>query len=103
MKPIIIHSEARAELDQAMGYYEQQKAGLGLDLQAEVERIIGEIQQTPGIGSPYKRTDFRCSLVRRFPYMVYYMELPEVIWIAAIAHGKRRPGYWRKRRVEGGE
>lgn len=36
MKPVIIHSQARAELDQAMLYYERQKPGLGLDLQAEV-------------------------------------------------------------------
>lgn len=100
MKPIIIHSEARAELDEAIGYYEQRQAGLGLDLQGEVEQAIGHIQQTPGMGVPYKRTDYRYSLVRRFPYVIYYMELPDVIWVAAIAHGKRRPGYWRRRKVE---
>lgn len=103
MKPLIIHSEARAELDEAINYYEQQKSGLGLALQAEVEQTIGEIQQTPGLGTPYKRTDYRSSLLRRFPYVIYYLELSEAIWIAAIAHGKRRPGYWRKRQIEGGE
>lgn len=34
MKPVIIHSQARAELEEAMAFYEQQRAGLGLDLQS---------------------------------------------------------------------
>jgi toxin ParE1/3/4 len=44
VKPVIIHSHARAETDEAMAFYEQQKAGLGLDLQTAVERAIGRIQ-----------------------------------------------------------
>jgi toxin ParE1/3/4 len=44
VKPVIIHSHARAEMDEAMAFYEQQKAGLGLDLQTAVERAIGRIQ-----------------------------------------------------------
>ena len=101
MKPIIIHSEARAELDEAVGYYERRQAGLGLDLQGEVEQVFEGIQRNPGLGAPYKRTEFRYSVVRRFPYVIYYMELDAVIWVAAIAHGKRRPGYWRRRKLEG--
>ena len=52
MKPVVIHSQARAELDEAMAFYEQQKARLGLDLQGEVERAIGTIQENPGLGAP---------------------------------------------------
>jgi len=33
MKPAVIHSEARAELDQAIGFYEARKEGLGAELQ----------------------------------------------------------------------
>jgi hypothetical protein len=32
-----------------------------------------------------------------FPYTVYYVEFDESIWIVAIAHQKRRPGYWTDR------
>ncbi len=35
MKPVIIHSEATGELDNAIQYYEKQKIGLGLDLLSE--------------------------------------------------------------------
>jgi hypothetical protein len=33
-------------------------------------------------------------LVRRFPYGVIYRVREEVIWVVAIAHMRRRPGYW---------
>jgi hypothetical protein len=38
--------------------------------------------------------------LRRFPYLIYYVELDDSLWIAAVAHQKRRPGYWSHRRVE---
>lgn len=100
MKPVIIHSYARTELDNAITFYEQQKPGLGLDLQSAVERAIERIQQSPQLGAHYKATKIRYYLVRRFPYIIFYAELEEAIWVIAVAHGKRRPNYWRRRRVE---
>jgi toxin ParE1/3/4 len=35
--------------------------------------------------------------VRRFPYLVMYVVDHESIEVAAIAHAKRSPGYWRNR------
>ncbi|MBI3327427.1 MAG: type II toxin-antitoxin system RelE/ParE family toxin, partial [Nitrospinae bacterium] len=77
MKPVIIHRQARAELDEAMAFYERQRAGLGLDLQTAVERAIRRIQQHPQVGAPYKATEFRYHVLRRFPYIIFYAELEE--------------------------
>ncbi|WP_414515762.1 hypothetical protein [Nostoc sp. PCC 9305] len=52
MKFIVIHTEARKELDDAIAYYEAQKVGLGLDLLFEVEKVILKIQQNPNLGTP---------------------------------------------------
>ena len=54
MKPVIIHSDAREELDSAIAYYEEQKAGLGLDFLSEVEEAVDKIQQNPNLGGSYK-------------------------------------------------
>ncbi|HLP77009.1 MAG TPA: hypothetical protein VK327_08830 [Candidatus Paceibacterota bacterium] len=32
-----------------------------------------------------------------FPYAIVFMEKLEHIWIVAVMHLKRRPGYWRRR------
>lgn len=100
MKPIIIHSDAKAELDEAVAYYENCRAGLGQDLLSEVEQAIGRIQRNPKQHSVYKDTDFRKCVINRFPFLIFYMELEDSVWIAAVAHSKRRPDYWRNRTVE---
>lgn len=100
MKPVIIHSEAIAELDGAISYYDDQNVGLGLDFLAEVEHAINNIQQNPKLGAVYDVPGLRRYVMQRFPFLIFYAELEAVIWIVAIAHGKRRPNYWRQRRIE---
>jgi toxin ParE1/3/4 len=86
MKPIIFHPDATAELHAAVAYYEQQRPGLGRDLQREVERAIHRIQQHPQSFPQHNETGLRKYFVRRFPYTIFYLELADQIWIAAVAH-----------------
>jgi toxin ParE1/3/4 len=100
VRPVIIHGEAIEELDGAVAYYEDQKVGLGLDFLVEVEQALGKIQQNPNLGAVYKVTGLRRYVIQQFPFLIFYAELEEYIWVVAIAHGKRRPDYWRRRQVE---
>jgi toxin ParE1/3/4 len=100
MKFIVIHTEARKELDGAIAYYERQNVGLGLDLLSQIEKVIGKIQQNPNLGTPYKIEGIRRYATQRFPYLIFYTELEEVIWVIAIAHAKRKPNYWKTRNIE---
>jgi hypothetical protein len=36
--------------------------------------------------------------MRRFPLAFIYRVDAEALWIVAVAHRRRRPGYWRQRR-----
>ncbi|WP_407936397.1 hypothetical protein [Limnochorda pilosa] len=50
------------------------------------------------MGSPVSADHLtRRVLVRGFPYQVVYHLRPDEIVIVAVAHLKRRPGYWRNR------
>lgn len=100
MKFIVIHTEARKELDATIAYYEAQKVGLGLDLLSEVEKVFLKIQQNPNLGIPHKIEGIRRYAIQRFPYLIFYTELEEVIWVIAIAHGRRKPNYWKQRNIE---
>ncbi len=42
--------------------------------------------------------DIRKARVPRFPYVVYYVPLTEVIVVIAILHGRRDPRRWQTRR-----
>ncbi|MCA2811480.1 MAG: type II toxin-antitoxin system RelE/ParE family toxin [Microcystis sp. M090S1] len=100
MKPVIIHSEARRELDNAIQYYEKQKIGLGLDLLSEIEQALEKIKINPNLGTDHTIEGMHRYLIRRFPYIIFYVEFEASIWVVAIAHGKRKPDYWKKRNLE---
>jgi toxin ParE1/3/4 len=97
LKGVIIQREATAELEEGMSWYEKRKTGLGLDLESEVEKTIARVRRDPSIGMRYRNTQVRFVRVKRFPYVVYFCEFEDAIWVIAIAHGRRRPGYWKKR------
>jgi toxin ParE1/3/4 len=102
MKPVVFHRDAEAELEAAVAWYENQRDGLGRDLREIIELAAAQIRQHPTRFSKYRQTAVRKCRVKRFPYSVYYIEFEEVIWIAAVAHDKRRPDYWASRQPEDG-
>lgn len=99
MKPAVFHDQAKMELDEALAWYEQRRLGLGRAFQVAVEDAIRRICENPRIGKPYRTTQFHYVLVRRFPYVVFYSEGMDAIRVMAIAHGRRKPGYWKDREI----
>lgn len=51
-------------------------------------------------GAPYKGSKIRKCFTGRFPFAMFYKELADMIWIVAIAHGRRQPDYRRIRRPD---
>ncbi|MBI5025569.1 MAG: type II toxin-antitoxin system RelE/ParE family toxin [Nitrospirae bacterium] len=96
MKPIIFLPEAEEEMYEAARYYESQASGLGIDYLSEVERAVASIAESPETWPKFDG-ELRRRLVRRFPFgILYYIESEEIV-IVAVAHLRRRPGYWKKR------
>jgi plasmid stabilization system protein ParE len=95
---IVFHREASAELEEAEDWYEAQRPGLGDDLSAEVERALGLIEESPTVwprwpGAPPLPV-VRRFLLARFPFALAYLAEPSRVVVLAVAHTKRRPGYW---------
>jgi hypothetical protein len=40
----------------------------------------------------------RICPLHRFPYSLFYEDLPDRVWVAAVGHHRRRPSYWARRR-----
>jgi plasmid stabilization system protein ParE len=87
--------EARQELEAAMSFYDAEHAGLGRDFAIEVRRLCERIAESPFAGAEL-RGAVRRRLVRRFPYAVLYVIDDEQVMVIAVAHQRRRPGYWVK-------
>jgi len=99
VKPLVFHRQAEEEYLAAVEYYERQRRGLGLDFQEEVERGTAAIRRDPERYPAYE-DPIRQFVLRRFPYSILYAELADRIWLVAVAHHKRRPGYWKRRKPE---
>lgn len=96
MKPVKFHPQAECELAESIGFYNGRISGLGDDLFVVVKLACRQIQSDP-FRRPLRRDGTRRVKLPRFPYAVVYRDQPERIEIVAVAHGARRPGYWRDR------
>jgi toxin ParE1/3/4 len=99
-RPLRISEEAQVEATEAWRWYEASRAGLGADFLAMLDEALRRIESNPGSGSrlPGRGDDGVLRVImRRFPYDVVYLELPDRIQVLAIAHERRRPEYWRQR------
>jgi len=96
MTQIRILREADEELRAAVQHYEAQRLGLGRALIHEVRRAYRRILERPLV-SRLERGDVRVRTIGRFPYRIYYRVRDEEIVIIAIAHRRRKQGFWRGR------
>lgn len=91
-----IHPEAEAEFEAATNFYDGREEGLGNEFSIEVFAAIDLIIEFPDAWSKftYRTRRFLCD---RFPYSIIYGHTDEEITIYAVAHQKRKPGYWKDR------
>ena len=92
----LLHPEADEEFAAAVRYYSGISPELGMRFYWEMERLLCE-----GCAHPEWYWEFdppaRRHLSSDFPYAIVFLEKPEHIWIVAVMHMKRQPGYWRER------
>ena len=95
---LVVVPQALAELDEAAARYARSaNVELGLAFVAEFERVVRLIVVNPRIGAVFRST-WRRYLLRRFPYSVIYQISTEELRVVAVAHHRRRPGYWAGRK-----
>ena len=95
MKPVQFSDPAAAELAAAVRWYEQRRVGLGADFFDAVASTIELIRSHPEIGAERRgRSASRQFNVKRFPYKLVYRVRENDLYVVAVAHSSRRPGYW---------
>ena len=63
---------ARAELQQAYTWYEEQREGLGEDFLLCIEASLDVIRDNPH-QFPVMHDEIRRAVIRRFPYAIFYL------------------------------
>ncbi len=87
---IIFLPQAQQELTDAVNFYEKQLNGLGKLFSKEIFQTIDLISLYPQGWQRITKHTRKCPL-RKFPYMVLYGIIDDVIVISSIAHQHRHP------------
>jgi len=100
-KPVRADPDVEEEIGAGVAWYEQQRTGLGREFFDEVRAAVLSLtvpgpECRPALGVPVE-LGVRRKLLRRFPYVVVFIEFPTAVHIVAVAHAHRRPGYWKDR------
>ena len=96
MKQVVFHPEAGKEYLEAIEYHSAISVELGVRFDAEIQRLVKEVSRDPRRFLRFNSKVQR-ALSPEFPYSVVYLEQPNRVWIVAVMHAKRKPGYWMKR------
>jgi len=96
VKPIRVYPEAQLEAEAAVEWYGQRSSHAAGRFVFELRSVLERIQQAPR-QFPMLAFNSRRVVLSRFPYLVVFRETTSDIEVVAVAHGRRRPGYWRRR------
>jgi plasmid stabilization system protein ParE len=96
VKPLEIEPAALAEAEEAAAWYAERDPRVAARFAEELDAALNRIADGPHRWPIYLHGTRRVRLTR-FPYLIAYRDEPTRILVVAIAHTKRKPGYWRMR------
>jgi toxin ParE1/3/4 len=99
-KPIVLREAARRDIDAALDHYSAQAGEVvALGFVDELEHAFRDIGRHPAAGSPrygheLELPGLRTWPVRRFPYLIFYVERAEDVDVWRVLHARRDIPAW---------
>lgn len=93
---LIIAPEAQQDVDGIYCWYEERRSGLGEEFLGCVDACIQAICRMPELYAKVYE-EYRRSLLRRFPYAIFYEYAGGKVTVYCIFHTSRDPKKWRSR------
>jgi toxin ParE1/3/4 len=94
-RTIIVRKAAETEIAETITWYEERRSKLGSQFLESVERAILEIAERPESWPLWHpKRPYRRYVLSRFPFVIFYRVDKAAVIVVAVAHAKRRPGYW---------
>ena len=93
---ILFFEDALAEIEESRAWYRLRSASAEAAFLRELDHAIHLVGDAPHRW-PIYLSKTRRYVFPRFPYSLVYFIEGDLLNVVAVAHEKRRPGYWRKR------
>jgi plasmid stabilization system protein ParE len=95
-KPLEFHPQAEEDYLTALAWYRERSLTAASNFESAIHRAIRRIRQHPERW-PIYFADFRKYTLHQFPFSIVYRDFSSRVLVLAVAHGRRHPGYWRRR------
>jgi plasmid stabilization system protein ParE len=95
-RKIEFHPAALAEAEAARYWYAERSPSVARAFIAELAKAVDQVAAAPSRW-PQFTGDTRRYVFPRFPFSLVYRFSGTTLQIIAVAHAKRRPGYWQER------
>ena len=92
----VLEPEAEADLDDAVAWYDEHAPSATARFLNAVDDTFVAVERAP-LQFHLERGDVRKALVNHFPYVVFFVILPDVIAGIAVFHTSRDPAIWHRR------
>ena len=96
MLPVDYLPGARRDFDDSFDWYFERSTEAAIHFANAVEAALAAVAADPERFSAADELHRECP-VRRFPFRIVYRVVENRVLVVAVAHAKRRPGYWKDR------
>jgi plasmid stabilization system protein ParE len=96
VKALRIHEGARREANQATVWFAERSLPAARRFRDELLAGFSSAAAFP-LHYPSYLHGTRRVLLKKFQYFIVFLDLQDEVYVVAVAHAKRRPGYWKKR------
>lgn len=93
---LVFAPEAVQDIAEAYVWYESRRIGLGEEFLSSIDACIESLRRQPEM-HPLVHDGYRRSLIRRFPFAVFYAHAETIITVYAVFHTSRDSEKWRQR------
>lgn len=90
------HPGAAEEAEASVDWYRQRSSEAAAGFVAELEHAVEQVAELPETWPSYIHNTRR-FVFRVYPFSLVYRIAGDVIEVVAVAHAKRKPGYWASR------
>jgi len=94
---IVSMPNAINDVQDAFDWYESKQQGLGDAFVNELEKFSEALATFP-FKHRIIKNEIRLGVLQRFPYLVYYEIIEDVVYILSVVYGGRHPNYWEERK-----
>jgi plasmid stabilization system protein ParE len=95
-KPYRVDPRAWQEIEAGDDWYLQRSTDASIGFIAAISDALDSISEAP-LRWPMYLYGTRRFVLHRFPFSVVYLDEADELNIVAVAHNKRKPGYWKAR------